>query len=334
MIMKTFIVLIFSIISLNFYAQQKLLKNQKPIKGKYDKLKVALPIKKAWCILNLGEIKKNKKNLYYRQIDSVTFKVLNCKTTIYSKCTENGSNTQNTYDCLYSEGEFLKGKYNGIWKYYYNGDKQKNTKEEKWKKGILIYSKITKLKPEKITFNDYDEEKWVCDSCRILNKKFYAGYKSISEVRNEYSLKNGLLMNSKGIVNNLKIFFQNISTYEFITILKGIIINHEIQIDGAPIPTTTSVSYDELGNIKEYFRNDSKFIKGTGSLKLFYTPIWDDKLRKCQERGIESEGEIKNNYKIGYWKYFNVKGKVIKTINYKLEDSVDVRFPNNIFYKN
>ena len=188
------------------------------------------------------------------------------------------------------------------------------------------------MKPSEISISDYDQDYWVCDECLNDNDTKYSTYKSIEKVKNEYFLKNGLLMNSKGIVNNLKIFFKNKNTYEFITINKGLpILRHEIQIDGAPIPTTLQILYDDKGNIKEYFKNKLKFEKGSGMLKIFYYPVWNDNLQKLNESGIKEEGEIKNNFKIGNWKYYNENGDLIKSINYIFKDSVDVRFPNCLF---
>ena len=54
-------------------------------------------------------------------------------------------------------------------------------------------------------------------------------------------------------------------------------------------------------------------------------------LYRFTESGIKEEGEIKNTFKIGNWKYHNENGDLIKSINYKFEDSADVRFPNCIF---
>ena len=43
---------------------------------------------------------------------------------------------------------------------------------------------------------------------------------------------------------------------------------------------------------------------------------------------------MKNNYKEGVWKYYNLSGTIDSTKTYTLKDAVDVRFPYCFFNKN
>ena len=312
---------------INFSCAQQ--KNGMPPKFPPAKSEQIKKIKKQTYVINLNDLELNNDKLYVWKINN-QYQILDGPTNVYSQYQSTRDNNQSLMSYMYSKGEFLEGKYHGKWLFY---DKiGKIIRTEKWNNGILIYSKKNEMKPSEISISDYDQDYWVCDECLNDNDTKYSTYKSIEKVKNEYFLKNGLLMNSKGIVNNLKIFFKNKNTYEFITINKGLpILRHEIQIDGAPIPTTLQILYDDKGNIKEYFKNKLKFEKGSGMLKIFYYPVWNDNLQKLNESGIKEEGEIKNNFKIGNWKYYNENGDLIKSINYIFKDSVDVRFPNCLF---
>lgn len=65
------------------------------------------------------------------------------------------------------------------------------------------------------------------------------------------------------------------------------------------------------------------FKKGSGYWKDFYN-----------EGQIKEEGEVKNNYKVGEWKYYNKNGEIDSLKTYSIKDSVDVRFPHCLFNKN
>jgi len=116
-------------------AQQKI---EKPPRYKLIKPKKSLPNQKGGhLILNLGELKENADNLYCFYLDD-NCNVIDGKITLYSHSIARGDNASVTKR-LYAEGEFLEGKYQGIWKYY---DKNgKVIKKEKWENGKLIYRK-------------------------------------------------------------------------------------------------------------------------------------------------------------------------------------------------
>ncbi len=67
----------------------------------------------------------------------------------------------------------------------------------------------------------------------------------------------------------------------------------------------------------------TRFKGGNGYWKDYYYKI--NKLRE--------EGQVKNNYKYGAWKYYNKTGKLDSIKHYQLTDSVDVRFPYCLFNK-
>ncbi len=88
--------------------------------------------------INLGDLEKNKDSLYCWKIDNEC-NILDGKTTIFSYYQTSGDDNPTLVPYSYAEGEFLEGKYQGIWKYY---DKNgKVIKKEKWDNGKLIYRK-------------------------------------------------------------------------------------------------------------------------------------------------------------------------------------------------
>lgn len=48
---------------------------------------------------------------------------------------------------------------------------------------------------------------------------------------------------------------------------------------------------------------------------------------------IKSKGRLKNNFKVGRWKYYDPHGRLIRTERFRLRDSVDIRFPYSMIPK-
>lgn len=134
-IIKKLISLIFSLcIFLNSCAQQKF--EKLPIPPKKNNMKKPQEHKKLFNYLNVNDLKKNESNLFCWDVKSKC-NVLDGKTTLYSNYQTSGDDNPTHVPYTYAEGEFLKGKYHGIWEYY---DKDKKViKKEKWKNGKLIY---------------------------------------------------------------------------------------------------------------------------------------------------------------------------------------------------
>jgi len=86
--------------------------------------------------IELGDFKKNKDSLCCWQIDNEC-NILDGKTKLFTYYQTSGDDNPTLVPYTYAEGEFLKGKYQGIWKFY---DKHgKVVKKEKWDDGKLIY---------------------------------------------------------------------------------------------------------------------------------------------------------------------------------------------------
>ena len=82
----------------------------------------------------------NKEGLYCWQIKKAKLVVLNGETVIFSYNQSSEGDNPITSEYISSKGEFVKGKYHGIWKFY---DKNgKHIKSEKWKNGLLIYKRV------------------------------------------------------------------------------------------------------------------------------------------------------------------------------------------------
>ena len=65
--------------------------------------------------------------------------IIDGKTTLYSYYQTSGNDNPKLVPYNFAEGEFLEGRYQGIWKYY---DKNgKVIKKEKWDNGKLMYRK-------------------------------------------------------------------------------------------------------------------------------------------------------------------------------------------------
>ncbi|SHF00379.1 hypothetical protein [Chryseobacterium sp. OV279] len=136
--MKTFIYLLFILCSfLNSCAQQRFEKPPKPGKGKV--YKNILPSKRKMSYyFSSGALKKNSDSLYCWQIDHECH-IIDGKTKLFTYYQTSGDDNPMLVPYDYAEGEFLEGKYQGIWKYY--DEKRKVIKKEKWDNGKLIYRK-------------------------------------------------------------------------------------------------------------------------------------------------------------------------------------------------
>lgn len=321
--MKIFTSLILSVcFFINSCAQQKFEKPPKPGKGRNYKIKKGVPsskIKKGHLVLNLGRLEQNKDSLYCWETEG-NCDVIDAMTTIYTTCDASDGDNASVIDCLYAEGEFLEGKYHGVWKYY---DKNgKVIKKEKWDNGKLIYRK-------EYNFNTCDN----LENYKISNINL-SGYHSIEQFKKDFLLKSGKLACKNGVIKNMRLVFQDETTIQFIRINKGLVRGHEIQIINDPIPSEKSYYYDKEGNVKAIFEVKNELLKGSGHYIDYYYP------KNIKSNGIittpilKSEGEIKNNFKFGEWKYYNKDGSIDSVKTYSLKDAVDVRFPYCIFNKN
>ncbi len=117
------------------YSQEK--NNGQEIFSKH--MKTPKKLKRLYNVLNYNDLLLDSYgNNCWKKNDSI-LNILDGKTTIYSEYQTTGTDNPTFVPYLFAEGEFLEGKYQGIWKFY---DKNKKLiKKEKWDNGNLIYRK-------------------------------------------------------------------------------------------------------------------------------------------------------------------------------------------------
>ncbi len=310
-----FFIAIFFLNSCN--AQQKVEKPPKSSKQLKD-IKPMQNVQKGCLTLSLGDLKENGDNLYCWEIDGKC-NIIDGKIKLFTYYSQIGDN-QNLIQYTFAEGEFLEGKYQGIWTYY---DKNgKIIKKEKWDKGKLIYRK-------EYTLNTCDN----LEDYKFSNINL-SGYNSVEDFKKEFFLKSGKLTCKNGTIKNMKLVFQDETTIQFIRINNGLIEGHEIQIINDPIPSGKNYNYDKAGSLKIISDVKNELVKGNGHYIDYYYPKNKETTGIITTPIVKSEGEVKNNFKFGEWRYYNKNGLLESTKTYTLKDSVDVRFPHCIFNKN
>lgn len=205
--------------------------------------------------------------------------------------------------------------------------------------------KIQKVKAElALPAGDYNSNlkykkkvNWYKDG--YVNKTSYYDFKyakSISKVKKNYQIINGLLSYKGKLVDSTEIYYRDRDSIDYIVwIRNGLPIKEIVNIDGHPKPSLYSVIYHDK-NVSYYFPEGDSYIKnGNGNLKRFYYGKWEfvNNHKGYVKNNIKEEGEIKSNFKYGEWKYYNRQGSIDSTKTYFLKDSVDVRFPHCIFNK-
>lgn len=129
------LIVIFSVLSLSCIHR----KFEKPPKFnyKYSGRIPKIPITRMYHLLSLGDLKLNADSLYCKMYDNECI-IINGKTTLFTYYLSEGSDVKNLIPYNYAKGEFLEGKYHGIWEYY---DKEgKIIKIERWDNGKLMYN--------------------------------------------------------------------------------------------------------------------------------------------------------------------------------------------------
>lgn len=158
--------------------------------------------------------------------------------------------------------------------------------------------------------------------------------KSIESVKNQYDIKKGIMFYKKTKIDSLQIFYRlNENTDYIVYVVKGKPIGYTINANNNPRPSMYSVSYNNDDISYNFIEQNIFLSKGNGFFKGYYYSEWNGKEQKFNKEIIKEEGEVKNNFKIGKWKYYNEEGKIDSTKTYTLKDSVDIRFPHCIFNK-
>jgi hypothetical protein len=88
--------------------------------------------------IDVNQLHKTVDSLYCWKINE-NCNVIDGKTVLFSYYTSSYADNASTELYVFAKGEFLNGKYNGVWRYY---DERQNTiRKEKWRNGKLIYKK-------------------------------------------------------------------------------------------------------------------------------------------------------------------------------------------------
>ncbi|MRM83149.1 hypothetical protein [Riemerella anatipestifer] len=168
---------------------------------------------------------------------------------------------------------------------------------------------------------------WRLDSLKTPDNYDSNEILPLSEVRKLFYIKGGKLFNKENntIVSNISLLLRinkNLTGMD-VKIKNGL--PYEAYCDFSNgIMCRKDIFYDSKGNIVFYSVENytAIFKKGCGYWKDFYN-----------EGHLKEEGEVKNNYKVGQWKYYNKNGEIDSLKVYSEKDSVDVRFPHCIFNK-
>lgn len=203
-------------------------------------------------------------------------------------------------------------------------------------------AQITPPIPQKTTVkvpnhdSKYDSTLYWCSNNyykKIKDSSLKNNIENISIILKNYSLKKGKLFFKKKLLDRVYINFIIDNDFsKSIIINKGIpdmeylyhisyIPSYIYSDNGGNIPMNQLLNIFKIGNgyWKEYFIVD------------YYKNKDFENIEK--KPAIKEEGEVRNNFKFGEWKYYNKEGKIDSTKIYTLKDSVDVRFPHCIFNK-
>ena len=199
---------------------------------------------------------------------------------------------------------------------------------------ILIGCKINSQK----TANPINPSDNRSDSLALWGNYKYDGENilSLKEVKKKYTTKNGKLYDrvEKIFVSNITIQFRkDKNSSEDVYLKNGLPINSYYEKKSNNMDWRL-INYDRNGDLSGVFavaNYETQFNKGNGAWKNYYHK--DYKTLNGINFQIKEEGEVRNNFKFGEWKYYNKEGKIDSTKFYTLKDSVDVRFPHCIFNK-
>ncbi|PWN68979.1 hypothetical protein C1631_012980 [Chryseobacterium phosphatilyticum] len=181
--------------------------------------------------------------------------------------------------------------------------------------------------------DNWYNEKYVNDKISPYNFK---KSKSIKKVKEQYSFKKDQLFHSGKKVDSLLVYYRQSENINYLVyIVNGMSTGYTINANNNPQPSMYSVTYNKDGDITYNYLESNVFLaKGSGSFKGYYYAEWNGKNQSFSKEILKEEGEVKNNYKVGEWKYYNNEGKIDSVKTYTLKDAVDVRFPQCIFNKN
>lgn len=254
-----------------------------------------------------SDFKKNKDGLYYVSRDNREVILDNVNVYVFGFSSDSGLQE------LSKEGIISKGKFDGKWLYY--NSHREIIKKEYWDNGKLVKSKIYK----KILAKYPEQESY---HLSIVPKEFY---NTLDQFRKEFTIKKKKLYRNNKVVRNMLIQLKDTCSYHIIIVKNGCMVSDWIQIEDEPIPRGVEYSFNEKGDIKKILGTDKNFENGSGFYQEYYYCIEGQYVRK-----VKSEGEIKNNYKVGQWKYYSKEGTVDSIKTFKKKEYIDVRTPFNL----
>ncbi len=209
---------------------------------------------------------------------------------------------------------------------------------------LLLSCKPPQNPPKKPTLVKLDKEVSPLYSKDTILYWFYNGYivennaevMELSKVLERYEINKGQLydVKNKNILNGVHISFKrNERQSEDVQILNGVPSGVYYNSNGV-LKDWKTFNYDAKGNLDgENTTADytTTYNNGSGYWKDFYFKNLEN--YSNVNFILKEEGEVTTNFKVGNWQYYNRKGVLEKTMNYKLIDSIDVRFPHCLFNK-
>ncbi len=210
--------------------------------------------------------------------------------------------------------------------------KPPKVKRANYKEGMIRTCKIELDSVYQWKVNDLEPQVYE----KSLFQYKLSDYIPIAIVKKQFHIKNGVIYDVKNKLGDIDILLQYNQRKRWLIKVKDGVIQESYCQESFNQWQYQFFSYN--GNLKMagFIVADfyiKKYKNGTGYWKDFFQTDYA-KVKTKKDLILKEEGKIKNNYKIGKWKYYNKDGTVARETSYTLQDSVDVRFPHCIFNKN
>jgi len=156
---------------------------------------------------------------------------------------------------------------------------------------------------------------------------------NVSMILKKYSIKNGRLFFKEKLLDKVYINFIIDNDFSKSVILNKGVTDMDYHYNISYVP---SYIFSDNGGYVPMNKHLNIFKTGNGHWEEYYIIEYykNKDFENIEKKAlIKEEGEVKNNFKFGEWKYYNKKGIIDSTKTYTLKDSVDVRFPHCIFNK-
>ena len=174
---------------------------------------------------------------------------------------------------------------------------------------------------------------WFIDDYKIDDNGLEFKKERLLNIKKNYSIKQGKIFYGNTLLDRVKVNYTiNKDPNKGIIIENGLpSYDYEYNIESVP-----PYLFDDSGGTLSMNNLLNIFKKGNGDwIEYYLVEYYKDKKYEVDEKAvIKEKGQVKNNFKYGKWTYYNKQGKVDSTKVYKLQDSVDIRFPHCLFNKN